>query len=77
MAPEINTGLMSNIGSGQTLLYHQRFLTLFFFLFLIKCVKTRSDEEMTMFFTSGTTGKAKMAEHTHASYGLGHFITGK
>ena len=35
--------------------------------FLIKCVKTRSDEEMTMFFTSGTTGKAKMAEHTHAS----------
>ncbi|XP_038048324.1 acyl-coenzyme A synthetase ACSM3, mitochondrial-like [Patiria miniata] len=42
-----------------------------------KCVKTRSDESMTMFFTSGTTGKAKLAVHTHASYGLGHFITGK
>ncbi|XP_022092529.1 acyl-coenzyme A synthetase ACSM3, mitochondrial-like [Acanthaster planci] len=42
-----------------------------------QCVKTGSNETMTMFFTSGTTGKAKLAVHTHASYGLGHIITGK
>ncbi|XP_072168508.1 acyl-coenzyme A synthetase ACSM3, mitochondrial-like [Diadema setosum] len=42
-----------------------------------ECVQTRSDDPMTVFFTSGTTGSPKMAEHTHASYGLGHMITGK
>ncbi|XP_078691973.1 acyl-coenzyme A synthetase ACSM3, mitochondrial-like [Branchiostoma floridae x Branchiostoma belcheri] len=39
--------------------------------------KTRSSEPMQLFFTSGTTGAPKMAEHTHASYGLGHVITGR
>lgn len=47
-------------------------------MFSIKqCVKTLSGEPMTVFFTSGTTGLPKMAEHTHASCGLGHIITGK
>jgi medium-chain acyl-CoA synthetase len=32
---------------------------------------------MQIFFTSGTTSEPKMAEHTHASYGLGHLITGR
>ena len=32
---------------------------------------------MAWFFTSGTTGYPKMTEHTHASYGLAHKITGK
>ena len=32
---------------------------------------------MNVFFTSGTTGFPKMTQHTHASYGLGHIITGK
>ena len=40
-------------------------------------VQTKSDDPMTIFFTSGTTGYPKMCLHTHASYGLGHYITGK
>jgi len=35
------------------------------------------DDPMTVFFTSGTTGMAKMTLHTHASYGAAHAITGK
>ncbi|XP_048350552.1 acyl-coenzyme A synthetase ACSM4, mitochondrial-like [Sphaerodactylus townsendi] len=35
------------------------------------CVKTKSDEPMTIYFTSGTTGSPKMAEHTHSSFGIG------
>ena len=49
----------------------------FHLLFNIQCVMTRSDEPSMMFFTSGTSGKPKMALHTHASYGLGHIITAK
>jgi len=30
-----------------------------------------------VYFTSGTTGEAKMVLHTQASYGMGHTITGK
>ncbi|GIX72549.1 acyl-coenzyme A synthetase ACSM4, mitochondrial [Caerostris extrusa] len=42
-----------------------------------KCIETKSDESMMVFFTSGTTGQPKMVEHSHASYGLGHLTTGK
>ena len=38
---------------------------------------TRSDEEALLYFTSGTTGGPKMTLHTHASYPLGHLITGR
>ncbi|XP_072044595.1 acyl-coenzyme A synthetase ACSM3, mitochondrial-like isoform X2 [Amphiura filiformis] len=41
------------------------------------CADTKSSDAVQVYFTSGTTGKPKMAEHTHASYGLGHTITGK
>ncbi|XP_054849268.1 acyl-coenzyme A synthetase ACSM4, mitochondrial-like [Eublepharis macularius] len=41
------------------------------------CVKTKSDEPMTIYFTSGTTGSPKMAEHTHSSYGIGCAITAR
>ncbi len=34
------------------------------------------DDLILMFFTSGTTGYPKIAEHSH-KYGLGHFITAK
>lgn len=44
---------------------------------IMQCVKTLSSEPMTVYFTSGTTGLPKMAEHTHTSCGLGHIITGK
>jgi len=42
-----------------------------------ECVRTLSSEPMTVYFTSGTTGHPKMAEHTQASCGLGHITTGK
>jgi acetyl-CoA synthetase/medium-chain acyl-CoA synthetase len=38
---------------------------------------TRSDDSCILYFTSGTTGMPKMTLHTHASYPIGHLITGK
>lgn len=32
---------------------------------------------MTVFFTSGTTGSPKMAEHSHSSLGLGFALCGR
>lgn len=42
-----------------------------------ECFKTKSTDPMSWFFTSGTTGLPKMAEHTQVSYGLAHIDTGK
>jgi acyl-coenzyme A synthetase/AMP-(fatty) acid ligase len=39
--------------------------------------KTRSDDSCLVYFTSGTVGYPKMVMHTHASYPIGHTITGK
>ncbi|XP_030631345.1 acyl-coenzyme A synthetase ACSM3, mitochondrial [Chanos chanos] len=41
------------------------------------CVNTRSDEAMTIFFTSGTTGSPKMTQHSHCSFGLGLEVNGR
>ncbi|MCL6634805.1 MAG: AMP-binding protein [Peptococcaceae bacterium] len=41
------------------------------------CEKTRSDDLAILYFTSGTTGYPKMTAHTHASYPMGHYVTGK
>ncbi len=38
---------------------------------------TKSDDNCLVYFTSGTTGYPKMALHTHASYPIGHMVTGK
>ena len=40
-------------------------------------VRTRHDEPGILYFTSATTGEAKMVLHTQASYGLGHRLTGE
>ncbi|MGX1163640.1 acyl-coenzyme A synthetase/AMP-(fatty) acid ligase [Pseudarthrobacter sp. SLBN-100] len=36
---------------------------------------TRADETMLLYFTSGTTSMAKLVEHTHTSYPVGHLST--
>ena len=40
-------------------------------------VRTRGHEPGILYFTSATTGDAKMVLHTQASYGLGHRLTGE
>lgn len=42
-----------------------------------EAARTRADDNALLYFTSGTTGLPKMTVHTHASYGIGHRITGK
>ncbi|WP_433893483.1 AMP-binding protein [Streptomyces sp. CA-111067] len=36
---------------------------------------TRADEPLMLYFTSGTTAKPKLVEHTHVSYPIGHLAT--
>lgn len=36
---------------------------------------TRGDDTLLLYFTSGTTSKAKLVEHTHTSYPVGHLST--
>lgn len=38
-------------------------------------VLTGADETMLLYFTSGTTSKPKLVEHTHTSYPVGHLST--
>jgi acyl-coenzyme A synthetase/AMP-(fatty) acid ligase len=42
-----------------------------------RTVKTRSDDNCLLYFTSGTVGSPKMALHSHASYAVGHQTTGR
>nr|XP_035943443.1 acyl-coenzyme A synthetase ACSM3, mitochondrial isoform X1 [Halichoerus grypus]XP_035943447.1 acyl-coenzyme A synthetase ACSM3, mitochondrial isoform X1 [Halichoerus grypus]XP_035943455.1 acyl-coenzyme A synthetase ACSM3, mitochondrial isoform X1 [Halichoerus grypus] len=41
------------------------------------CVKTKHDEMMAIYFTSGTSGSPKMTGHTHSSFGLGLSVNGR
>ncbi|CAK7304369.1 Acyl-coenzyme A synthetase ACSM5, mitochondrial [Vulpes lagopus] len=41
------------------------------------CVRTKSQNPMAIYFTSGTTGAPKMVEHSQASYGLGFVASGR
>ncbi|MCM2392771.1 AMP-binding protein [Streptomyces albipurpureus] len=36
---------------------------------------TRSDDTLMLYFTSGTTARPKLVEHTHTSYPIGHLAT--
>ncbi len=36
---------------------------------------TRADEPLLLYFTSGTTARPKLVEHTHVSYPVGHLAT--
>src|SRR5699024_5342925 len=36
---------------------------------------TRASDTLLLYFTSGTTSKPKLVEHTHASYPIGHLST--
>jgi acetyl-CoA synthetase len=36
---------------------------------------TRADEPLMLYFTSGTTARPKLVEHTHVSYPIGHLAT--
>src|SRR5438270_1473736 len=40
-------------------------------------VPTRSSDPCLIYFTSGTVGNPKMVLHTHASYPIGHVVTGR
>ena len=40
-------------------------------------VDTRSSDPCLIYFTSGTVGNPKMVLHTHASYPIGHQVTGR
>jgi acetyl-CoA synthetase/medium-chain acyl-CoA synthetase len=40
-------------------------------------VDTRSSDPCLVYFTSGTVGNPKMVLHTHASYPIGHEVTGR
>lgn len=42
-----------------------------------KKVNTRATDSCLLYFTSGTSGPSKMVIHTHASYPIGHQVTGK
>lgn len=37
--------------------------------------ETRADELLLLYFTSGTTSRAKLVQHTHTSYPVGHLTT--
>ncbi|MEN2980172.1 AMP-binding protein [Tistrella bauzanensis] len=37
--------------------------------------KTNADDDLLLYFTSGTTAKPKLVIHTHASYPIGHLST--
>ncbi|PNI21071.1 ACSM4 isoform 2 [Pan troglodytes] len=41
------------------------------------CVETGSQEPMTIYFTSGTTGFPKMAQHSQSSLGIGFTLCGR
>jgi acetyl-CoA synthetase len=41
----------------------------------VPTVPTRPDEPLLLYFTSGTTSKPKLVQHTHASYPVGHLST--
>ena len=43
----------------------------------LKREPTPSDAPLMIYFTSGTVGYPKMVLHTHASYPIGHLVTGK
>uniref|UniRef100_A0A8C8AQ17 medium-chain acyl-CoA ligase n=1 Tax=Otus sunia TaxID=257818 RepID=A0A8C8AQ17_9STRI len=42
-----------------------------------RCVTTKCQDPMAIYFTSGTTGSPKMTQHSHSSYGIGLTVSGR
>jgi acetyl-CoA synthetase len=44
-------------------------------LYVADATPTRADDPLMLYFTSGTTARPKLVEHTHTSYPIGHLAT--
>ena len=66
---------VQRVAVGPVLAGWRRYATLLGSEFFTPDAPTRADDPMLLYFTSGTTARAKLVVHTHASYPIGHLST--